>query len=51
MTASDMGKKRQAMLSERQRKALGKKGASVRWEGHIAKRPASSRKPKLKIIK
>lgn len=47
MTAADMGRKRQSMLSKKQRKQLGTMGAAKRWEGHIAKRPASARKPKV----
>ena len=42
--AQALGKKRMDGLTARQRSKLGKEAAAARWAGHVAKRPASSRK-------
>ena len=40
------GKARAANLSAEELRAIGRLGAAKRWAGHVAKRPASSRKKK-----
>jgi hypothetical protein len=42
--AQAMAQKRWKKVGRRERSAIGKKLASVRWAGHVAKRPASARK-------
>ena len=42
------GKARAANLSAEELSAVGKAGAAARWKGHVAKRPASSRKKTAK---
>jgi len=42
------GKARAANLSVEELSAAGRKAAQARWAGHVAKRPASSRKKTAK---
>lgn len=47
--AQDLANKRWAKTtSKKKRTELGKKAAEARWAGHVAKRPAASRKPAKK---
>jgi hypothetical protein len=46
--AQSMVAKRWAKTSAKQRSELARKMNEARWSGHVAKRPASSRKKKSK---
>jgi hypothetical protein len=47
--ASAMAEKRWNKTSPKKRVEHAKKMAEARWAGHVAKRPASSRKKKAKL--
>lgn len=46
--ASALVQKRWDKASAKEKKAEGQRLAAARWAGHVAKRPASSRKTKKK---
>jgi hypothetical protein len=44
--AQELGRRRAAKAGHAGMAEAGRKGAAVRWAGHVAKRPASGRKKK-----
>jgi hypothetical protein len=46
--ASDLARKRWEKTSAKKRSQVGSELAAARWKGHVAKRPASSRKKAAK---
>ena len=48
LASASLAQKRWAKASVKERKAHAAKMLAVRWAGHVAKRPASNRKPAAK---
>lgn len=46
--ASALVQKRWDKTTEKERREVGRRMAAARWEGHVAKRPASARRKKAK---